>query len=44
VRRSEASRQAYLARIDAAAEVGPRRGAHACGNIAHAFAASPTPD
>ncbi len=44
VRRSDSSRKAYLERIDAAAEAGPRRGAHACGNIAHAFAASPSAD
>jgi phosphogluconate dehydratase len=44
VRRSDRSRKTYLDRIDAAAETGPRRGAHACGNIAHAFAASPDAD
>jgi phosphogluconate dehydratase len=40
IRRSDRGRKAYLERIAAAAEHGPRRGAHACGNIAHAFAAS----
>ena len=44
VRRSDATRKPYLERIDRAAETGPRRGAHACGNIAHAFAASPAGD
>ncbi len=43
IRRSDRTRKAYLERLDAAAEQGPRRGAHACGNIAHAFAAS-TPE
>ena len=40
IRRSDRRRKAYLDRLDAAAAQGPRRGAHACGNIAHAFAAS----
>ena len=44
IRRSDRQRKAYLERLDAAAEQGPRRGAHACGNIAHAFAASPSED
>lgn len=43
-RRSDPARKAYLDRIAAAAEQGPRRGSHACGNIAHAFAASPEDD
>lgn len=43
-RRSDATRKAYLDRIAGAAEQGPRRGAHACGNISHAFAASPAAD
>lgn len=43
-RRSDATRKPYLDRIAAAAETGPRRGAHACGNLAHAFAASPPTD
>ncbi len=44
VRRSDTTRKAYLDRIAAAADSGPRRGAHACGNISHAFAASPDLD
>jgi len=44
IRRSDRTRKAYLDRLDAAALKGPRRGAHACGNIAHAFAASPAAD
>ena len=44
IRRSDRSRKTYLDRIAAAAEQGPRRGAHACGNIAHAFAASDDAD
>jgi phosphogluconate dehydratase len=44
ISRSDTTRKEYLERLDAAAEAGPRRGAHACGNIAHAFAASPADD
>ncbi len=44
IRRSDAARKAYLDHLDEAAEQGPRRGAHACGNIAHAFAASSPAD
>ena len=39
--RSADSRAAYLARIDAAAEDGPRRAHLSCGNQAHAYAAMP---
>ncbi|GAA5069639.1 phosphogluconate dehydratase [Thermocatellispora tengchongensis] len=46
--RSRASRAAYLARLDAAAEEamerGPARGALGCANLAHGFAASPEAD
>ena len=38
-RRSAASRSAYLARMAAAAEAGPRRAHLTCGNQAHAYAA-----
>ncbi len=44
IQRSDRQRKSYLDRLTAAAEKGPRRGAHACGNIAHAFAASPATD
>ena len=37
--RSRARREAYLARVDAAADQGPRRGVLSCGNLAHGFAA-----
>ncbi|NMG41765.1 phosphogluconate dehydratase [Chelativorans sp. ZYF759] len=37
--RSGPQREAYLARIDAAADQGPRRGVLSCGNLAHGFAA-----
>ena len=37
--RSADSRGAYLARLDAMAERGPRRAALSCGNLAHGFAA-----
>lgn len=40
IRRSVASRQAYLSRLAAAAEQGPHRSALSCTNLAHAFAAS----
>jgi phosphogluconate dehydratase len=38
-KRSADSRDAYLARLDAMAERGPRRAALSCGNLAHGFAA-----
>ncbi|NBV75395.1 MAG: phosphogluconate dehydratase [Methylococcaceae bacterium] len=38
IERSQSSRDAYLARIDAAKANGPQRGKLACGNLAHAFA------
>ena len=41
--RSAATRTAYLARIDAAADKGPARGKLACANLAHGFAASEEP-
>jgi len=37
--RSRPTREAYLARINAAADQGPRRGVLSCGNLAHGFAA-----
>ena len=37
--RSQDSRSAYLRRLDAMAERGPRRAALSCGNLAHGFAA-----
>ena len=37
--RSAGPRAAYRARVAAAAQAGPRRGAHGCGNQAHGFAA-----
>jgi len=42
--RSKASREAYLARIAAARDAGPRRGTLSCGNLAHGFAACAGPD
>ncbi len=42
--RSAASRAAYLGRLSAAAEEGPRRAHLSCGNQAHAYAAMPDPD
>ncbi|MDF5753890.1 phosphogluconate dehydratase [Spongiactinospora sp. TRM90649] len=46
--RSEASRNAYLSRVDAAGEEarlrGPARTGLACANLAHGFAASPAAD
>ncbi len=44
IARSRGSRAAYLAKINAARETGPRRGHLACGNLAHGFAASAAPD
>ena len=43
-RRSAASREAYLARIDSAAGDGPSRSALACSNLAHGFAACGSAD
>ena len=37
--RSHREREAYLARVDEAADQGPRRGVLSCGNLAHGFAA-----
>ena len=42
--RSEASRSAYLDRMKAARDGGPNRAYLSCGNLAHAFAASPAHD
>ena len=42
--RSRATRSAYLARIDEARKEGPGRSHLSCGNLAHAFAASPLGD
>jgi phosphogluconate dehydratase len=42
--RSAAQRSAYLARIAAARRDGPARGRVSCTNLAHAMAASPSPD
>ena len=39
IKRSEQTRAAYLARIDAAAGEGPNRTSLSCGNLAHGFAA-----
>ena len=39
IKRSEKTRAAYLARIDAAADEGPSRTRLSCGNLAHGFAA-----
>jgi phosphogluconate dehydratase len=36
--RSRAGRDAYLARVHAAAAKKPRRGTLSCGNLAHGFA------
>src|SRR5689334_1906198 len=43
-RRSLDSRAAYLKRLDAMAERGPRRAALSCGNLAHGFAACGSTD
>ncbi len=40
VARSRTEREAYLARLEGAAERGPARGRLACANLAHGFAAS----
>ncbi|HEV7205444.1 MAG TPA: phosphogluconate dehydratase [Jatrophihabitans sp.] len=40
VERSRPTRSAYLARVDAAADLGPARGRLACANLAHGFAAA----
>ncbi|WP_319495721.1 phosphogluconate dehydratase [uncultured Cohaesibacter sp.] len=42
--RSRDSRAAYLAKVEAAKKKGPGRAHLACGNLAHAFAASPEMD
>ena len=42
--RSRETRAAYLARIDDARTEGPGRSHLSCGNLAHAFAASPPSD
>ena len=39
IARSEKSRAIYLSRIEQARAKGPHRGALACGNLAHGFAA-----
>jgi phosphogluconate dehydratase len=44
IERSRPTRTAYLARIDEARKSGPGRAALSCGNLAHAFAASPLGD
>jgi phosphogluconate dehydratase len=44
IERSRASRQAYLARIEAARGQGPGRAKLSCANWAHAFAAAPASD
>jgi phosphogluconate dehydratase len=44
VERSRPTRQAYLARIEAARQPGPFRKRLSCGNFAHGFAAAPDPD
>jgi phosphogluconate dehydratase len=44
IRRSRASRTAYLARLDAARVQGVRRGTLSCTNLAHGFAAFPGND
>ena len=44
VARSKPQRDAYLARMKQAREDGPRRAHLSCGNLAHAFAASPEDD
>ncbi|HEV7693665.1 MAG TPA: phosphogluconate dehydratase, partial [Hyphomonadaceae bacterium] len=44
IEKSRPSRQAYLKRIDDARKAGPGRQHLSCGNLAHAFAASPLGD
>src|SRR5206468_11738956 len=44
IKRSRPSRQAYLARLDAARVKGVQRGTLACTNLAHGFAAFPAND
>lgn len=39
IERSKPTRQAYLARVEAAIEKGPHRSVLSCGNLAHGFAA-----
>jgi len=43
-RRSAGTRRAYLEGIEASRRNGPARGSLSCGNLAHAFAASPAAD
>ena len=43
-KRSEESREAYLSKIEKAIEKGPGRSCLTCGNLSHAFAASPAQD
>ncbi len=42
--RSQPSREAYLARVEAMRNNGPRRGALGCANLAHGFAACAAPE
>jgi len=42
--RSRTARTAYLERMGRAADAGPARAHLSCGNLAHAFAASPAAD
>ena len=44
IARSQDSRAAYLAQIDAASRSGPGRAKLSCANFAHAFAAMPDDD
>ena len=44
VARSQASRSAYLQRLQQAQAQGPQRGALGCTNLAHGFAAAPVND
>ncbi len=44
IERSKPTRSAYLERIEHARKQGPGRGRLSCGNLAHAFAASPLGD
>ncbi len=44
VERSATTRSAYMTRMKAARDEGPRRAHLTCGNLAHAFAASPAGD
>ncbi len=44
IKRSQKTREAYLARVDLASSTGPHRGVLACGNLAHGFAACAADD